>query len=1743
MKSLIRVKPRVAPLLAVSAAMLAGMCAHAQQISSESFSGYTTGTQVPVNTPSPSVSGYSGDWTAVDFGTGWPQTLAGSLSYSGAGYAAGTGDHIGVLNDTTGGEITEANSGRMYRLLGGALAVTASTTGTRYLSWLFQSGQETGATTYQMLDLYNGDTADAHRTFTAGLTGNGGNSGSEYDFGINEAYTSTGVAADTAVHLFVVKFDLSATAASDSVTVWIDPVLGAGEPAGGITVSAQDIAFDRLAISDYDGNSANWDEIRWGTTFDSVTIAAPPAAPSVMAEANPASDIIGDAFTVTATVTPGSGTVTNVTVNLGPIGGAAAASLVLSNGNIYTNTFTIPAGATVGSKSLQVAAQDTTPLTGTYNLAFTVVPSTYVWDGGSAIDDKWSRVTNWAGELAPGLTGSSVTFAGLTRLTPDMDANYSLAGITFSNSAGSFIIGSSTGSTLTNGINGVVNNSANAQTLNVPIVLGAAQTFNAAAGNLTLSNSITGGADLTKAGPNTLTLAGSGISSLGNLIVTNGLLRIAGGTNYVAATQGNTRFTAAGNVEVAAGGLLVITNGNNAWFPVGDTADMTNTLTLSGGTMVVSNNWGIQIGRDGSGVLNLNSGTLFVKDIGGQGFSIAEGASVTGTVNLNGGNLVVNRVRGNAGTGYFYFNGGVLKPTESRADFVPNMATVTTSVRDGGAIVDTAGFDVAITEFLDHSGVSGDNAVDGGLTKLGAGTLTLAGGFGYTGPTRVFGGTLNVDTSAGAAYPGNDLSVSNAALRLNASSGSSLYASNVVVQAGATLMVSNSSYAAAIEGAGNLTLASGTTLELDYGDLFGANPTAPAIHVTGSLIASGTNVINISGSGFVAGASFPLIDYTGSPVPTNAFVLGSLPAGVSAVLTNNADNTSLDLLITLIGNQLSWHGTDAGGTAALTNWDVNTSSNWYDAGFAAVPYRQYGGNAYGDLVTFGDSAVDLDFDGTNSVNLPVRVVPSSVTINAGTPYRLTGAGGIDGSTALKVDNATSFLLATSNNYTGGTFLNAGTLVITNDSALGASSGMLTLAGGTLQIAGDTAATRAVNVSAPSTLDVVTNVNAQLAGGITGAGGLTKNGDGTLSLSGSNSFAGNLAVNAGALNLTAGSLTLPGGGNPNFTIGSVATRAAVNVSGNATLSSPATGKFLRLGTQGGIGLLSNGPTSLVTFNTFGIGIGNTGGGSAGAIYNTGTFTNLSGTYVGNDDNTYGYIRNAGSAYFNDNVHIAHNDVTAGNGATAVMDVLAGSVFKAGAGTFWLNDQNRAYTGSGANAALNVTGGTLTFLGNSYQWNINNGANNYAAVNVTGAGRIVMTGNGGFGLGRNNTDTNSRATFTLGGGGTLEAAYGFTTAAATAPTFTFNGGTYRATAANADGLIQSGILAFVQAGGAVVDTAGFNSKIAAVLRAPTGNGVTNIILGGATSGYIGAPMVKIIGDGVGAAAIANFDPVTGTITGITVTSPGSGYTTATVTLEGGSGTPGLGATPGTATATAQLGPVSSGGLVKNGAGTLFLNATNTYTGLTVVSNGALGGTGVIAGPVLVTTSGALAPGASIGTLTISNSLDIAGNLAIEVNNTNALTSDLCIVAGSLTSSGSGTVTVTNLGPALVAGNSFTLFSRPVVNGNNLAISGGLGAGLAWTNKLAVDGSIAVVSAGSVPTTPTNLTFRVVGGTNLSLSWPDNYLGWSLQMQTNALSTGLSTNWQTIPGSSSITATNIALSPANAAVFFRMVYTNAP
>jgi hypothetical protein len=70
------------------------------------------------------------------------------------------------------------------------------------------------------------------------------------------------------------------------------------------------------------------------------------------------------------------------------------------------------------------------------------------------------------------------------------------------------------------------------------------------------------------------------------------------------------------------------------------------------------------------------------------------------------------------------------------------------------------------------------------------------------------------------------------------------------------------------------------------------------------------------------------------------------------------------------------------------------------------------------------------------------------------------------------------------------------------------------------------------------------------------------------------------------------------------------------------------------------------------------------------------------------------------------------------------------------------------------------------------------------------------------------------------------------------------------------------------------------------------------------------------------------------------------------------------------------------------------------------------------------------------------------------------------------------------------------------------------------------------------PTNIVASVSGGV-LTLSWPSDYTGWTLQTQTNALSKGLGTNWTDVAGSAATNKVIVPVASTNGSVFFRMKY----
>ena len=129
---------------------------------------------------------------------------------------------------------------------------------------------------------------------------------------------------------------------------------------------------------------------------------------------------------------------------------------------------------------------------------------------------------------------------------------------------------------------------------------------------------------------------------------------------------------------------------------------------------------------------------------------------------------------------------------------------------------------------------------------------------------------------------------------------------------------------------------------------------------------------------------------------------------------------------------------------------------------------------------------------------------------------------------------------------------------------------------------------------------------------------------------------------------------------------------------------------------------------------------------------------------------------------------------------------------------------------------------------------------------------------------------------------------------------------------------------------------------------------------------------------------------------------------------------------------------------------------------MTSGTLGGSGVINSAVTVQSGGSLQTGAggvNVATLTVNSNLTLAGNTVMLLNRTNTQTASLLTGINSLTNG--GTLTITNVGEPLQAGDTFTLFSAATYAGSFSAINPpALADGLAWDlSQVALNGNIAV------------------------------------------------------------------------------------
>jgi autotransporter-associated beta strand protein len=461
-------------------------------------------------------------------------------------------------------------------------------------------------------------------------------------------------------------------------------------------------------------------------------------------------------------------------------------------------------------------------------------------------------------------------------------------------------------------------------------------------------------------------------------------------------------------------------------------------------------------------------------------------------VELAGGTLTVSNIihTGSTGSRFFNFNGGTLKPFNSSAAFFPSGLT-RANVRNGGAIIDTDTSSVTIAPPLLHSTNVVDAAIDGGLTKNGNGTLTLIGVPGYTGPTRVNGGRLITPLPA---------------------------ASSSLVLAAGTRFSPALTNAALLADSAALTNA---TVDFNYGS-FSANPNTNASFYLTNLALSGSVTCNIVGTGFPV-TNLTLLSY-GSKTGGGTFVLGSLPTGMAATLNDDGANVTLNITSPSI-QSLIWSTGDG-------IWKTNGAANW-NSGTAT--YLEYP-SGMNDAVTFDDTA-------SGTVTITGQVKPSATTVNVtSSSYTFGGAGSIGGTNGiaklgtgtLRVDNANNFTGPVT--ISGGSGTTGGTIFVNNHSALGATSGTVTVNG--------PANTLEIGIAGGSGITVSNKTVVINGTGVGGARGALRG----------------AAVAAGQTNIWAGPVTI---GADNSRIGTEDNGNLV-VAGNITDNGANFGLFLRPG---------------------------------------------------------------------------------------------------------------------------------------------------------------------------------------------------------------------------------------------------------------------------------------------------------------------------------------------------------------------------------------------------------------------------------------------------------------------------------------------------------------------------------------------------------------------------------------------------
>jgi autotransporter-associated beta strand protein len=563
-----------------------------------------------------------------------------------------------------------------------------------------------------------------------------------------------------------------------------------------------------------------------------------------------------------------------------------------------------------------------------------------------------------------------------------------------------------------------------------------------------------------KKGSGTLTLnPGAGnTDSMGSLAVQAGTLTVSSGTLSVTTSGGaNAGSTGAGLVISGSGSTLAVAGG---------TVNTTGYVSVnSGGTLSISSGtFNSNLGEvlngyaSGNGTVTLSGGLMNVGTL-----RVTHGNG-TGIVNLNGGLLKLYNFNYNGnGPGTVNFNGSTVQALNSQTAFTALGNTY--NVLTGGAIFDTAGFNITIAAPLKAGTPSG------GLTKQGAGTLTLTTNNTYTGATTVTNGTLTLSGAAGT---------------LSGTTGITVQGGGILIDGDNTTPANNNGVTDRIKNTAGLTLGGASG-----GGIFTMAFPSSGTHAQtlGSLtIAEGVNTINTTNTaagtlnltfaggegGYLRTSSKSFLKVVTATGFTPGFAVAPTDAtGVSVAGTVNpilidAFLNNTDFIAAAAGTmaapayQTTWAAGETNNninvTSALTAGNTSVNSlRFNDATARTLTLKTSGittntigmilvGSSAGINSTItggtltsgnGSELIVTDFRDTQAIrdlNAMFKLL-STIADNGTTPISLTLRGG-SAPVSYYMANG-QIQLGNSNTFTGGTTLNKCSVVVSADGAFGA----------------------------------------------------------------------------------------------------------------------------------------------------------------------------------------------------------------------------------------------------------------------------------------------------------------------------------------------------------------------------------------------------------------------------------------------------------------------------------------------------------------------------------------------------------------------------------------------------------------------------------------------------------------------------------------------------------------------------------